>query len=286
MEAIAGGGERGPVVSATVAASSLAVLGLTVAAGLPVTEVAMVVAGLVALALCYRTALRWHSLLAGMLLVIMFVPIKRYGLPGNLPFDLEPYRVVVAVIAAGWMISLLIDPRVRLRASGLEAPLAMIAVTAFASVLVNGERVDSLKVGPEVIKGLMFLLSFMLVFYLIVSVVRTPAHVHSLVRLTTGCGGFVALCSIFEARTGWNAFDHLASLIPLLSPEDVVGNISRGGRLRVYGSAQGAIPLGAALAFLVPLGVYMVRSSTRRVLWLSVLCLLLLGTLATGSRTG
>ena len=40
----------------------------------------------------------WHGLLAGLILVILFVPIRRYTLPGNLPFELEPYRLLVIVL--------------------------------------------------------------------------------------------------------------------------------------------------------------------------------------------
>ena len=102
MRAIAGGAERGPVVSVTIAACSLLLLMLTLAAGLPTAEVAIALCGIAVGALGYRTLLRWQTQLVFLLLVILFVPIKRYELPGNLPFDMEPYRAAVILVMAGW----------------------------------------------------------------------------------------------------------------------------------------------------------------------------------------
>lgn len=287
MHVTAGGAERGPVVSATIAASSVLVLALTIAADLPVLEVAVVVAAVVVAALGYRTLLRWQALLALTIFVILFIPIKRYELPGNLPFDLEPYRITVALVMAGWIVSLLVDPRVRLRASGLEGPLALIALSSLASVLVNPGRVDSLDVGSDVVKGLMFLLSFLVVFYLIVSVVRTFDHVHFLVRMIVAGGGFVAAWALVEAWTGFNFFNHLSQFIPMLSLKEATESepMMRGSRLRVFASSQGAIPLGAALIMLVPLAVHLARTSKRSAPWWGICLVLALGALATRSRT-
>ena len=53
-----------------------------------------------AAALSSAILFRWSTLLIGLVLVILFIPIRRYTLPGSLPFDLEPYRVMVAVDSA------------------------------------------------------------------------------------------------------------------------------------------------------------------------------------------
>jgi hypothetical protein len=281
-----GGGERGPVVSATIAAGSLVIL-VTILAGMPILEVSLVVAAIVTLALGYRTLLRWHALLASMILVILLIPIKRYELPGHLPFDLEPYRISVGLVLAGWIVSLLVDPRVRLRHSGLEGPMFLIGMGALFSVLANGPRIASLGVDSEVVKNLMYLLSFLVVFYLIVSVVKRFEHVGFLVRVLVAGGAFVAGWSLVEAWTGFNLFNHLAQFIPILSLKEAVSSepMMRGSRLRVFGSSQGAIPLGAALVMLLPLGVHVARNATRPAPWWGASLLLVLGALATRSRT-
>jgi hypothetical protein len=286
VRAIEGGAQRGPVVSATVIAGSLLLLGLTVVAELPTVEVAAGLTIAMVAVMGYRTLLRWHVQLVVLLGVILFIPIKRYTLPGGLPFDMEPYRLLVMLMLGGWLVSLLVDPRTRLRTSGLEGPLVMIALTSLASVLVNGPRVDELKVDDEVVKALMFLVSFTLVLYLIVSVVRTFEHVRLLVQVLVLGGAVVGLFAVLESQTGVNLFDRFAGAIPLLdSSEDIGEGMSRGGRLRVLASSQGPIPLGAALAMLVPLALYLVRTSKRRAIWWAATGAIALGGLATGSRT-
>src|SRR5919106_2429308 len=103
----------------------LAVTGLAVvAAGLVAgTETfAAVVAGCLLLSAIAvgRPSLPWERVLGALLLVILFIPIRRYRFPGDLPFQLEPYRVLVALVVMGWIASLLVDPRVRLRRSRFE----------------------------------------------------------------------------------------------------------------------------------------------------------------------
>ena len=55
----------------------------------------------------------WPRLIAALIVVILFIPIRRYTLPANLPFQLEPYRVFVALLVLGWLASLLVDARTR-----------------------------------------------------------------------------------------------------------------------------------------------------------------------------
>jgi polysaccharide biosynthesis protein PslJ len=286
LQTLPGGGERGPIVSATIALGAILLLALTVVLGLPTAEVGLLLAAGVVLALGYRVLLRWHVQLLFLLVVILFIPIKRYGLPGNMPFDLEPYRLVVALLLAGWVTSLLVDPRTRLRASGLEAPLALIALASIGSVLVNPTRLDELGVQGEVIKSLMFLLSFLIVFYMIVSVLRTYDHVRLLVQVLAAGGAFVALFAVVEAQTGFNLFNKLADYIPMLTLTETIGeSLTRGGRLRVFASSQGPIPLGAALVMILPLAVYLARTSARTWPWWCAVGSLAFGALATGSRT-
>lgn len=287
MRAVLGAGERGPVVSAGIVLGALGVLTLTVLSGVAVTEIAPVVALSVVLAVAYRTMLTWQAMIVGLVLVILFIPIKRYSMGGSLPFELEPYRLYVGLVAVMWLAALLADPRVRFRASGLEAPIFLFVAAALGSVVFNGPRITELAVDAEVTKQLTFFASFVLVFYLIVSVLKTFEQVERLVSVLVGGAAVVAVFSIYESRTGWNIFDHLSSAVPLLQSETNVPGadpITRGGNKRVFGSAQGPIALGAAFALLLPLGVYLgVRF--RQVRWWIATALLGLGALATLSRT-
>src|SRR5205823_4818785 len=91
----------------------------------------------------HRVALQWRSLLAGLLGIILFIPVDRYTLPVKLPFALGIYRLFVILFALVWVSSLLIDRRVRLRVGLMGAPLiALLAITLFSDV-VNPGRVHT-----------------------------------------------------------------------------------------------------------------------------------------------
>ncbi|HEV2902609.1 MAG TPA: O-antigen ligase family protein [Gaiellaceae bacterium] len=284
MRALLGGAERGPVYAAGFVFGALAMLTAMVLSGSAATELAPLVAIAVVLVIAYKRLLTWPALISGLVLVILFIPIKRYSLPGGLPFELEPYRIYVAVVATMWLAALLVDPRVRLRASGFEWPLFLFVAAALGSVIFNGARITELDVHTEVTKQLTFFASFLLVFYLIVSVVRTREHVDRIVRMLVGGGAVVAALSIVESWTGYNAFDHLDGVLPLLQHVDAPESSERGGKLRVMGSAQGSIALGAALAMMLPLAAYL-GLRTRRWFWWASVGVLALGALATLSRT-
>jgi hypothetical protein len=283
MRAVVRGYERAPVLEAALLAGPLAAFTLALTMGYPLAPVAGAVALGTALLLWHRALLSWQGLVATLLLVILLIPIRRYRMPVELPFELEPYRVAVAVIAALWISSLLIDPRVRLRYSGFEAPLVLFGVGAIGSVFANGARIDALAVESKVMKELTFFASFILVLYLIVSVVRSTGAIDFLVRLLVSVTSVVALLAVVEARTGLNPFDHL-DIIPLLQPDQQLDIATRGGRFRALGPSQHPIALGAAFVVVLPLAIYLGSTTKKRRWWLAVAALAL-GILAPFART-
>ena len=239
-------------------------------------------------------------MLSGLLIaVILFIPIRRFVIPGNLPFQLEPYRLFVTLLVGAWGTSLMIDRRVRLRRSGLEAPLWLFIGTAVVSVLSNFDHIRNgaqyydpltraVRGGPldsNVVKSFTFFFSFVLVFYVLVSVVREPKRVDGLVKLLVGGGVVIAVLSVIESRTGVNYFDRLPRLLPFLQENFLETVPNRGARLRARGPAEHAIALSAALMMLVPLGVYL-AVSTRKLLWWVGTGIVMVGALAAVSRTG
>jgi hypothetical protein len=226
--------------------------------------------------------LAWRVLLALVVLLILFVPVQMYALPATLPFSLEPYRLLVAFVAFGWIGSLLVDSRVRLRAAGpVDIPLAAFAATVVAGEIANHSRVSS--VGSDVIKRLLFFASFGLLVYLIVSVVRTRRDVDFLIKTLVLGGAILGAFALIERRTGYNVFDHLSSFVPGLRQVVPPVDLSRGGTLRVIASSQHPIALGAAFVMLVPLALYLARAHGGR--WWVGLGLTVAGTFASFSRT-
>lgn len=306
---------RTPVPGSRFPAALLGV-GLLLLASATVADRAVVPAAgflvfLSALAVGYTLRIRWDVVVAFILLVVLVIPIKRYGFAVNLPFDLEPYRIVIAILIGIWVTALLVDPRVRLRSSALDGPLMLIGLSVVASIALNPdsitsfntfrsfagaeyaeqvrnpERVPLVDVSSTVTKSLLFFTSFYLVFYFILSVVRSPREIHAVVKwLVAGTAG-VALFAIVERRTYYNVFDHLEGWLPMLSFEGGLDpeGISRGGRLRVYASAQHPIALAVLFAMVLPLSAYL-AVQTRKSIWYLSSALLALGALATVSRTG
>jgi hypothetical protein len=264
------------------AAAAAITLGLSGTA--PVEIVAIpVVAGVLAL-LAARLLLGWTTLVGVLCVVILFIPIRRYTLPGGLPFELEPYRLLVMLVVAGWVLSLLSDRATRMRRTGFEGPLALFGVAVLGSLAFNVDRIVALNVSADVVKRVMFFLTFFLMLTLIVSVIRSRRAIETIVQVLVVGGTIIAACALWEARTGYNFFDHLNQWIPGLKLADLPYVPERGARLRVYASAQHPIALGAALAMLLPLAIYLAQTRRQR-LWYACLGILAIGVIATVSRT-
>ncbi|MCZ2111088.1 MAG: O-antigen ligase family protein [Dehalococcoidia bacterium] len=272
---------RGSWVTSLVLVATIVLVAGLVLEGRGLHRVVPLLAGFIVFTAWAGRLTRWRNLLAALFLVILFIPIKRYELPGSLPFQLEPYRVIVAGLALVWILSMLVDRRVRLRRTSFDAPLMLILFTTLLSDVVNPERVNELS--SDVLKAQTFFVSFFVVFYIVVSLVQTRGDVSFFVRLLAGGGAVIALCAIVERRTGFNAFNHLHSIFPVLTFEGAAEQF-RSGRLRVLASAQHPIALSVLFVVLLPLVLYLARSVGRR--WLLVAGLYVIAIFSTASRTG
>jgi O-antigen ligase len=253
------------------------------AAVVPITLVLLVALAAIALSVGF---VAWTPLIGALILLILFVPMRRYFLPVDLPFQLEPYRVFIIVLVLGWCAALLVDERTRFRRTGFEAPIICILGATIASVVANAERVGP--ISSYVDKKLMFLLSFVLVLYLIASVIRRVEDVDALVKTLVVGGTVVAVSGIVEARTGFNVFNHLAQIVPVLRYEEILGpDFIRFGaaKLRIFGSAEHPIALSALFVMLAPLAVYLARRHRQR-RWMFCAVVLAVACAATVSRTG
>ena len=247
-----------------------------------------------------RTAVvPWEYLIGTVILVVLFIPIKRYKFVVDLPFDLELYRMILALVIGLWVLALLVDRRVRLRGSFLDKPLALFLIAILGSIFTNLPRLVETKtrillgspfareeLAGDVLKKVLFLLSFYLMFYLIVSVVRDERSILRVLRILVAGSAFVGFFGIVEARTGYNLFDHLRSVLPILQFEGVISDdsIARGGRLRVYASSQHPIGLATLLVMLIPFAIFLWRT-TRQARWALASAAIFLGAISTVSRT-
>ena len=170
--------------------------------------------GVVLLATLHRRLLRWHGLVGVIVVVVLFVPVGRYRLHGNLP--VRP-RALPSGRRSGrslWLTALLIDPRVRLRSTAFDRPILLIAGWILASDLANPGRVNAY--GSFVAKTLTFYFSFWLVYYITATTIRRRASVRLLLKLLAG-GRRSSGLSPWSSVRAFNVFDHLHRLLPFLT---------------------------------------------------------------------
>ncbi len=259
---------------------AFAVLGLSVAVGIAMPVVALGVGAAAAMAAWHQLILRWPHVIAFILGVALLIPFGRYSLPADLPFELDAYRLVVAVALLFWAASLLSESDVRLRRTPFDVPLAVITGAIAGSICLNLKRVVPLE--SAVLKSLTFFVSFILVYYFVVSVVRTRRTVETLTKLLVAGTAIVAGFALVEQRTGFNTFDHVNAVLPFLQFNGPV-EAERNGLIRAVASAQHPIALGVLFAMTIPVALVLALGSSRR--WWIAAALLSLGLMSTVSRT-
>lgn len=278
-------GQRTAGLALLLVAAAFIVIGVA-AAGTTKTAIAGGAVGALLLGgavIVRRPYLKWSHILVALVLVILFIPLRRYKFPGDAGVSLEPYRFLVAIIVAGWVAALLADARVRFRKSGLEWSLAFVLLVVLASDLTNPDRVGPLQ--SEVLKAVTFLFSFVVVFYLVVSVVRTQRAIDLIAKTLVLGGAIIAVFAVIEARTGFSPFLYVDRVIPILVADPTFqSGLNRGSATRAVGPAEHPIALGAVLVMLVPLAVYVTKTSGGK--WYFAFAALVIGVLSTVSRTG
>jgi hypothetical protein len=269
------------LAGAAAAVAALAVVAPTIAIGL----VGLALLGVI-LWQHSEVLLQWRVLVGSILVLVLAVPIRRYNVPGTLPFELEPYRLAVIVVVFAWVLALLVEEGTTARRTGFDAPIAVFSLALLASVGANVGRITSQGLEEEVMKRLTYFASFIIIVYVIASVMRDRRATDAIIKILVAGGAVVAFCAVVESRTGFNPFDHLERFVPGLHfrPDGLSFTDLRGGRLRVRASAQHPIALGAALVLLVPLGVYLGSRLRSHVWWLAT-GVLIIGAMATVSRT-
>jgi hypothetical protein len=229
----------------------------------------------------------WRAAIILLVLVIWLIPIKSYKLPVTLPFNLEVYRLLIVILLFAWLLSALLG-RAELSAGGLGAPVILFVLAGVAPLFVNRQEIEAQGLQTQTIKSLSFELSFLVAFVLVCSTVRALRDIDAIVAVIVALGFGVAVAALIEQRTKYNAFDHLQEWVPFLKRTRGIQQNIRFGRLRVRGSAQHPIALGAALMMMVPLGFYLARRATTKAAtwrWSFVSMVLAGAALATQSRT-
>ncbi len=230
----------------------------------------------------------WGGAIGLLVLVVWAVPIKTYRLPVALPFSLELYRLLLIVLVGAWIVALLVGAR-GVSAAGLGKPVALLGAVGVLSVVANTRALTGAGLETQAIKSLSYFLGFLLAYLLVCSTLESLGAIELVVRALVLGAAVIAVFAIYEARTGYNVFDHLHKWFSFFEPTRAIKeSAKRGTRLRVRASAQHPIALGAALTMALPPAVYLAsraRSELRSLFWASLGVLAVVGALTTVSRT-
>ena len=234
-----------------------------------------------------RRLLTWRRAIIALVLVIWLIPIKSYAFPVTLPFNLEPYRLLILLIAFAWVVAAA-SGNARLSAAGHGRAITAMVLVAVIALISNRDAIDAAGMQTQAIKSFSFFLSYSLAYLLVSSTISRVGDVDAVVR-TMAIGAVIAAAeAIYESRTNHNLFDDLHSVFPFLVHIGKERTNFAGGHLRVRASAQHPIALGAALAISAPLVLYVAsRAATKakRYFWFAATGVIVMGAFATESRT-
>ncbi|KQM82788.1 O-antigen ligase [Agromyces sp. Leaf222] len=274
-----------------IAAVVLAVVSLTAVLLLPPLMAAAAIGSIAALVLLRRFIFTWTAMIIGLAAVIMLVPARRYAIPIPLPFQLEPYRLVLGIVIIALVVSLILKPEVRWRPVAFGWPIGIFLVTIAVSFVVNvtGLANDAL-IGTAV--GGMFQMLFMLaVFFCFRQLLRSERDVMLLITFVTWAGVVVSFFALIERFSRFNVFLVLGNFLPLTLLREG-GDVSRAGVARAFGSAQHPIALAVVLCILIPLAVYLAKYAAwplneinRKIVYGGATIMLFGGIMAAISRT-
>jgi len=203
----------------------------------------------------YSKNLKWVDMLKVYFAILFLVPIASYELFGGLFIDIEPNRVFAALLLAIWLPLLLVDPTVKIRRTGLEGPLFLLAVSLMISMVINMDSYSYSEL-TRAIKSILLFASYIFVFYLVVSVLRNYGEIEAMVKWLVFLAIFISLFGIAERFTDYNLFKRLHEFLPFLkqkfSGQQEEIKMMRGA-LRISGPADHPISLAALLAMFMPL---------------------------------
>src|SRR4051812_20510247 len=113
--------------------------------------------------------------------IVWFVPIRVYTLPAPGPVKLEPYRLMVILLAIALVLGAISGAR-RIRTCGLRGALTALTASAVISLAVNYSAFTERLLGTEATKAATYLLTFPIVFVLIASGVRSRADIERCIK--------------------------------------------------------------------------------------------------------
>jgi len=242
-----------------------------------------------------RRPLPW--LIAGFIAMVMLVPFEAVHPKISLPFSSDLDRFFVFAIVITWALSSLLGDRDgvrRLRVRGWAAGMIAFASVAVASIAVNVDRMTNLGEWQVAQKQLAVLLGLIAIFAIVTLTLRV-AELRPFSVLVVVLATIAALGTIYEQKTGYNAFYEAASvaLSPVATvdpaPTDVSTDPDNPGRPLITGPTRHALSITSLLGMALPFAVVLAAvapSTRRRLLWGVCACVIMVGALVTQRKSG
>ncbi len=239
-----------------------------------------------------RQFFNWTTMLFVLAAVIMFVPIRRYALPIEVGFALEPYRVLITGLLIALAVSLIRNGTSKWKPVVWGWPIAIFLWAMFASLMINAVAITSaggIGGGFSNIFQLAFLLS---VIVLTRQMLSTEKVTMILLNVLVFAGAFVGFFAFVERVTRRNIFLMFGEFLPLTILRDDAESLRAGGG-RAYASSQHPIALAVLFCLIIPIAIYLMKFSpwprydfTRKLVYTAAIGAMLVGMLSAVSRTG
>ena len=287
---------RGPEVALPVGRQIWAWVILTVIAAisaftLPALVAGGIMIGLGILILVRRTLFSWPGALGLLIGVILVIPVRQYALPIPLPFALEAYRAVLAVLLLALVLAFVLDRKRTWQPVAFGWPIGIFFASLVISIPANGDALVDQGLASTAVSSLVNYLILFSVFFIVRQIVTTERMVNGvLVGLVWG-GVVIALFAIVERATRSNFFVRLHEFLPLqvLAEEP---EAFRAGGYRSFASSQHPIALSVMFCLMVAIAIYLAKFGlwprneiNRRVVYGLATVVLLGGVLSAVSRT-
>jgi O-antigen ligase len=250
----------------------------------------LLVAG--ALFLLRRLVFNWTTMLFLLAAVILFIPIRRYALPISVGFELEPYRVAIAVLIVAVAIALANKRTFPWQPVLWGWPIAIFLWTQLASLMFNIiylTETGLVTAGFSNIFQLAFLLSTVVIFR---QLLRREIVVIAFLNFIVYAGAIIGFFAFVERVTRQNVFLQLQNFLPLVLLRDDAESVRAGGN-RAFASSQHPIALSVLFCLIIPIAIYLMKYSpwprfafTRKLVYSACIGVMLVGLLSAVSRTG
>ncbi|MBN9141833.1 MAG: O-antigen ligase family protein [Micrococcales bacterium] len=198
--------------------------------------------------------------LIALLVMIMLVPIRTYAIPVPLPFQLEPYRLLIALLIVAAVFAALANPRMRIRPVAFGVPFGFFVGTLALSMVANIVPLAQQGLVGTAFGGLVNLLFILSVFFLVRQFLSSERLVMTTLSFLAWSGTLVAFFAIVERATRVNVFLMLGEVLPLETLRSIADDYRAGGA-RSFGSAQHPIALSVMLCMLIPIVLYLAREA-------------------------